>query len=106
MKTLELRKQFKALYQPSAALDLLRLERFHEGLAVQMMHIGPYSTEPATVALMRAFAEEQGLEERHHHAWKGGRLVVHDHHEIYLGDPRRSAPERLKTVVRRPVARA
>jgi hypothetical protein len=91
--------------RPSPALDLLRLERYHEGLAVQMMHVGPYATEPATVALMRAFAAEQGLEDRHEHATKGGRLVVHDHHEIYLGDPRRAAPEKLKTVVRHPVVR-
>jgi hypothetical protein len=84
MKTLDLRKQFD----------------------VQVMHVGPYSEEPATVARMQAFATEQGLEERHDHARKGGRLVVHDHHEIYLGDPRRSAPEKLKTVVRHPVVLA
>jgi hypothetical protein len=89
--------------RPSPAMDLLRLERFHEGLAVQMMHVGPYSTEPATVARLQAFAAEQGLEQRRDHERKAGRLVVHDHHEIYLGDPRRSAPEKLKTVVRHPV---
>ena len=92
--------------RPSPALDLLRLDRFHEGLAVQMMHVGPYSEEPATVARMQAFAAEQGLEERHDRVRKGSRLVVHDHHEIYLGDPRRSAPEKLKTVVRHPLKRA
>ena len=90
--------------RPSPALDLLRLDRYHEGLAVQMMHVGPYSTEPETVARMRAFATEQGLVERHELVRTRGRLVVYDHHEIYLGDPRRSAPEKLKTVVRHPVA--
>jgi hypothetical protein len=89
--------------RPSPALDLLRLERYHEGLAVQMMHVGPYADEPATVARMQAFAGEQGLEERHDHVRKSGQLAVYDHHEIYLGDPRRSAPEKLKTVVRHPV---
>ena len=69
-----------------------------------MTHVGPCSEEPATVARMRAFAAEQGLDERHGHVRKGGLLVAHDHHEIYLGDPRRSTPEPLKTVVRHPVA--
>jgi len=67
---------------------------------------GTAGQPPATVALMRAFAAEQGPEERHDRVRKGGRLVVHDDHEIYLGDPRRSAPEKLKTVVRRPLERS
>lgn len=72
----------------SPALGLLRLERFHEGLAVQMMHIGPYSQEPATVAKMDALIAAKGY-------------VKHGkHHEIYLGDPRRADPEKLKTVLR------
>jgi hypothetical protein len=76
------------------ALDLLRLEPFAEGLVVQMLHMGPYSTEPATMARMHAFADEQGhrLQKRHH--------------EIYLGDPRRTAPEKLKTVLRYQVERS
>ena len=80
--------------KPSAALDMLRFETFHEGLCVQIMHIGPYSTEPATVAKMEAFALENGY------------TIRGDHHEIYLGDPRRSAPEKLKTVLRHAVAKA
>lgn len=76
----------------SPALGLLRLERFHEGLAVQMMHIGPYSEEPATVAKMDALIAAHGY-------------VKHGkHHEIYLGDPRRAAPDKLKTVLRHPIA--
>jgi len=74
--------------KPSPALEQLRLERFGEGLCIQTMHIGPYSTEPATVERMRAFAQENGY------------LLANQHHEIYLGDPRRSAPEKLKTVLR------
>jgi hypothetical protein len=74
--------------KPSPALKRLRLERFDEGLCIQTMHIGPYSTEPATVERMRAFAQENGY------------LLANQHHEIYLGDPRRSAPEKLKTVLR------
>jgi hypothetical protein len=75
-----------------AALSKLRFEIFHEGLSVQVMHIGPWSAEGPTVERMHNFAKEKGYELR-------GR-----HHEIYLSDPRRTAQERLKTVVRQPVA--
>jgi hypothetical protein len=74
------------------ALDMLRFEPFHEGLAMQIMHIGAYADEPRTVAKMKAFARENGYRLR-------GK-----HHEIYLGDPRRAKPERLKTVLRQPIA--
>jgi hypothetical protein len=74
--------------KPSPALKQLRLERFCEGLGIQTMHIGPYSSEPTTVERMRAFAQENGYQ------------LANQHHEIYLGDPRRSAPEKLKTVLR------
>jgi len=69
----------------------LRLERFEEGLCIQTMHIGPYSEEPATLAKMKAFAKENG------YSFRG------KHHEIYIGDPRKSAPEKLKTVLRYPI---
>ena len=73
----------------------LRLEPFREGLCVQMMHIGPYATEPASVEKMRAFMAENGYQDQ---VEQGGK-----HHEIYLGDPRRAAPEKLRTVLRHPV---
>ena len=76
------------------AAPLLRLERFAEGLAAQIMHVGPYAEEAPTIERLHAFVAEQGYELR-------GR-----HHEIYLGDPRRTAPERLKTVLRHPVREA
>lgn len=75
----------------SPTLADLRLERWCEGLAVQIMHIGPYSAEQATIARLHAFAREHGYRLR-------GK-----HHEIYLGDPRRAAPEKLKTILRQPV---
>lgn len=78
--------------KPNPILDELRLERFEEGLCIQIMHIGPYAEEPRSLARMRAFAEEHGL------AYRG------KHHEIYIGDPRRAKPERLKTVLRQPVS--
>ena len=79
--------------RPLPAAALVRLERFAEGQAAQVMHIGPYAEEAPTIARLHEFVAEQGYELR-------GR-----HHEIYLGDPRRTAPERLKTVLRHPVKR-
>jgi hypothetical protein len=76
--------------------DRLRLERFTEGLCVQTMHIGPYATEPETITRMEEFIKENGLRDL---VGEGGK-----HHEIYIGDPRRAAPEKLKTVLRHPVA--
>jgi hypothetical protein len=76
------------------AAPQLRLERLEEGLAAQIMHVGPYSEEAPTIERLHAFAAAEGYELR-------GR-----HHEIYLGDPRRTAPERLKTVLRHPVTPA
>jgi hypothetical protein len=91
--------------KPGPGIEKLRLERYREGLCVQILHVGPYATEPATVERMQVFAAEQGLKDRHDRVRQNGRLQVFDHHEIYLGDPRRSAPEKLKTVLRHPVHR-
>ncbi len=77
--------------KPNPALARVRLEEFDEGAAAQVMHVGPYSAEKPTIDRLRAFIAEQGFRPR-------GR-----HHEIYIGDPRRAAPEKLKTVVRQPV---
>ncbi len=66
-----------------------------EGLCVQCMHLGPYDAEPETVRLMHEHMEKQGYE-----------LDISDtrqHHEIYLSDPRKCAPEKLRTVVRHPI---
>ena len=68
---------------------------YEEGLCVQCMHLGSYDSEPATVQLMKDFAEAQGYQ-----------IAIDDtrrHHEIYLSDPRRTAPEKLKTVIRHPI---
>jgi hypothetical protein len=72
-------------------LGKLRFERYHEGRAVQIMHLGPYAAEAPTIQKLHAFARENGYELR-------GK-----HHEIYLNDPRRTAPEKIKTVIRQPV---
>ena len=79
------------------AFTRLRLDRYHEGLSVQAMHIGPYATEPETVAKMQAFMQANACQDL---VGLGGK-----HHEIYLGDPRRADPAKLKTVLRHPVIR-
>ena len=66
-----------------------------EGLCVQIMHIGPYDDEPASVALMDRFLEENG--------YKNDLSASRLHHEIYLSDARKVAPENWKTVIRHPI---
>lgn len=75
-----------------AALDKVRLESFHEGLSVQIMYIGSYDDEGPTIKKMHEeFMPGQG------YALRG------KHHEIYISDPRRTAAEKLKTILRQPV---
>src|SRR5690606_8597510 len=75
-----------------AALPGLRLEAYDEGLSVQIMHVGSYDDEaPVLHRLHHEFLPAQGYQ------------PAGKHHEIYLGDPRRTAPEKLKTVLRQPV---
>lgn len=76
-------------------LHALRLEPLDEGLAVQTLHVGPYDDEGPVLRTMH----EQVIPER-------GLRMTGKHHEIYLGDPRRTAPERLRTILRQPVTHA
>ncbi len=71
---------------------------YDEGLCVQCLHLGPYDEEPATVARMHAFLEERG--------YVPDITETRFHHEIYLSDARRTAPEKLKTVLRLPIRKA
>lgn len=73
------------------ALPKVRFESFHEGLAVQILHVGPYSAEGPTLAGMHTFIRRNGWE------------LHGKHHEIYLSDPARTVPDKLKTVLRQPV---
>ena len=80
--------------------DCSRVEllSYDEGLCVQCMHIGPYDNEPATVSAMHEYMERQGYA-----------LDISDarlHHEIYLSDARKVAPEKRKTVIRHPIRKA
>jgi hypothetical protein len=74
------------------ALPKIRHEKYHEGLSVQIMHIGSYADEAPTLEKMHnSFIPDSGL------------TMTGKHHEIYLSDPRKTAPEKLKTVLRQPV---
>ncbi|MBL7047386.1 MAG: GyrI-like domain-containing protein [Candidatus Marinimicrobia bacterium] len=73
------------------ALSEVRFQNFQEGLAVQIMHIGPYAEERPTIQKVHQFADENHY------------ILCGKHHEIYLSDPNRTKPERLKTVIRHPV---
>jgi hypothetical protein len=75
----------------SAEVQRVRLESLEEGLCVQALHVGPYDDEGTTMAAMKSFAESEGLKLRG------------VHHDIYLSDPRRVAPAKLKTILRHPV---
>lgn len=77
--------------------DFSKVEFFtyHEGLCVHCMHLGSYDDEPATIEAMESYAVSSG----HQVDINESRL----HHEIYLSDPRKCAPDRLKTVVRHPI---
>lgn len=113
---------------PMLNAGALRLVRFAEGPCIQIMHKGPYDDEPATIAKLTAYIEAEGLvpdiaeggeSPVEHEATvpfdgaavlaaldaKGDVPAVRLHHEIYLGDPRRTKPENLKTVIRHPVRR-
>ncbi|GHU87467.1 hypothetical protein FACS1894202_01810 [Clostridia bacterium] len=98
--TAEIFDDFKAKLakkKPNIDTSKARLETITEGLCVQIMHVGSYDDEPATVAALDRFAVENGYA-----VDMGG---VRRHHEIYLSDPRKVAPEKLKTVLRHPIAR-
>jgi len=83
-------EQVRAKKNPPG-LDRLRFDSYHEGLSIQILYLGAYADEGPTIAAMhqRAIDQDYGLRGKHH--------------EIYLSDPRRTAPEKLKTVIRQPI---
>lgn len=83
--------------KPDLDVSAATLTSFAEGLCVQMLHIGPYDTEPETLAILHDFMQNHGLVQ--------DISETRRHHEIYLSDPRRTKPERCKTVLRIPVKR-
>lgn len=82
--------------KPDVDTSLVKLVRYTEGECVQMMHIGPFSDEVKTVAEMHRFIETEGL--------RNDTGAVRKHHEIYLSDPRKTIPEKMKTILRLPVS--
>jgi len=87
----------KSLAKKKPALDssIARLELFDEGLCAQVMHTGPYDDEPATIDALKTFIADAGYQ-----------LDLSDqrkHHELYLSDPRKTSPEKLKTIIRYPI---
>lgn len=74
-------------------IDEIRFEAFNEGTVTQILHIGPFDTEAPNVERMHALAFQQGYQ------------LCGKHHEIYLNDFNRTAPERLKTVLRHPICK-
>jgi hypothetical protein len=75
----------------NSIISEIKFEEIFEDQCVQMMHIGPYSTEPETIGAILSFIDENGLK------------INGLHHEIYLSDPRKTAPEKMKTIIRYPV---
>lgn len=73
------------------ALEKVRFEHYNEGKTAQVVHIGPYSAEGPTIEKLHKFIKEKGYE------------LCGLHHEIYLNDPRKSAPEKLMTIIRQPI---
>jgi len=94
----EAAKVVLARKKPNLDLSKARLEKITEGLCVQVMHIGTFDSEPATVSMMDEYAVQNGyildINE------------VRRHHEIYLSDPRKVASEKMKTILRHPIRRA
>lgn len=81
--------------KPGLDLSTVSLEDFKEGLCAQIMHIGSYDEEGATVAALEDFIKAQG--------YRTEMSGLRQHHEIYLGDPRKVEPDKLKTVIRHPI---
>ena len=91
----EAAKKSLSMKKPGLNLSRARLMKLTEGLCVQVMHVGSYDDEPATIEAMERYAAASGCI-----------IDINDtrrHHEIYLGDPRKVAPEKLKTVIRHPI---
>ncbi len=81
--------------KPDLAIDKARFVSFEEGLCAQILHIGPYDDEPKTIRTLSEFIKASGYETDIN--------KIRRHHEIYLGDPRKTAPEKLKTIIRHPI---
>ncbi len=87
--------------KPSLDVSKARLESYTEGLCVQMMHIGPYDAEPATIAKINTYMKENHLFNDFGTLLPNGK--TRRHHEVYLSDPRKANPSTMQTILRHPV---
>lgn len=87
--------------KPELASVKARLQTYHEGLCAQVLHIGPYDEEPRTLKILEDFIEANNYQYAIGDQLPDG--TIKRHHEIYLGDPRKTAPSKLKTVLRHPI---
>lgn len=96
IKESQIKKAMKILKETKnpKSFSKLRFEQYDEGTCVQIMYVGPYDEEPPTIKKIHRFAEKNGYDLNGHH------------HEIYLSDPRRIEPERLKTILRQPIIKS
>ena len=83
--------KLKKKKETPVALSKVQFKKYHEGRSAQIMYIGPYADEGPTIMKIHEFIKEAGYR------------PLGKHHEIYLGDPRRAKPEKLKTVIRQPM---
>ncbi len=84
-------KKMAASRKELVAIDKLRFEQFKEGTCAQVLYVGPYNNETETIISLHKFVKEQGYQ------------LSGKHHEIYLNDARRTAPEKLKTIIRQAI---
>lgn len=96
-------KEVVSKKKPELDVTKARLETFEEGLCVQCMHLGPYDLEPGTIEKIDHFIKSQGLKYAIGAQLPDGK--IRRHHEIYLGDPRKTEPSKMKTVIRHPVCK-
>jgi hypothetical protein len=82
-------RSLASIKKKNPLINEIELRTYHDGLCCTMLHIGPYDNEPVTFVLMQAFVNSQGYER-----------IEYTHREIYLSDFRKTAPEKLRTVLR------
>lgn len=89
--------------KPQLDASKARLQVFQEGLCVQIMHVGPFDNEPEAVAQINRFIKEKNYRDTISEVQPGG--MIRRHHEIYLNDPRKVSPSKMKTIIRHPVVK-
>jgi hypothetical protein len=97
LEVFEAAKTSLAKKKPKLDSTIARLEVFYEGLCAQVMHTGSYDSEPATIQALKAFITDSG--------YRLDLVENRKHHELYLSDPRKTSPDKVKTIIRYPIAK-